>query len=60
MKRKNEKMKESYVSPLVEVIEVDVEEGFAMSASTEINAAANDFTTNNFDPNDGGSTMGHF
>lgn len=56
----NEKMKKEYVSPLVEVIEVDVEEGFAMSTSTEIKGAANDFTTNSFGNGDGGSTMGDF
>lgn len=60
MNRKNEKKKRKYVSPLIEVIEVDVEEGFAMSTSAEIKGAANDFTTNGFGVNDGGSTMGDF
>lgn len=58
MKRKNVKMEKEYISPLVEVIEVGVEEGFAMS--TEIRGAANDFTSNDFGTNDGGSTMGDF
>lgn len=60
MKRKNVKMEKEYISPLIEVIEVGVEEGFAMSTGTEIRGAANDFTTNGFSENDGGSTMGHF
>lgn len=49
-----------YVSPQIEVIEVDVEEGFAMSVSTEIKGSSNDFTTNSFGAGGGGSTMGDF
>lgn len=56
--RNDEKVKKEYISPLVEVVEVDVEEGFAMSV--EIRGAANDFTTNSFGNNDGGNTMGDF
>lgn len=58
MKNDARVMKKEYVSPLIEVIEVDVEEGFAMSV--EIKGAANDFTTNSFGNGDGGSTMGDF
>lgn len=58
MKTDERVMKKEYVSPLIEVIEVDVEEGFAMSV--EIKGAANDFTTNSFGNGDGGSTMGDF
>lgn len=58
MKNDARVMKKDYVSPLIEVIEVDVEEGFAMSV--EIKGAANDFTTNSFGNGDGGSTMGDF
>jgi hypothetical protein len=59
MKKNNEKMKKEYVSPLIETIEVDVEEGFAMSGS-EVKGSANDFTTNSFGNGDGGNTMGDF
>lgn len=58
MKNDARVMKKEYLSPLIEVIEVDVEEGFAMSV--EIKGAANDFTTNSFGNGDGGSTMGDF
>ncbi|WP_165042773.1 hypothetical protein [Dysgonomonas sp. ZJ709] len=58
MKSNEKVMKKEYVSPLIEIIEVDVEEGFAMSV--EIKGAANDFTTNSFGNGDGGSTMGDF
>lgn len=60
MKKNSEEMRKEYVSPLIEIIEVDVEEGFAMSAGTGISGAANDFTTNSFGTGDGGSTMGDF
>jgi len=60
MKKNNGEFKKEYVSPLVEIIEVDVEEGFAMSIGTEIKGAAHDFTTNSFGNGDGGSTMGNF
>ena len=56
MKKNEEKMSRDYVSPLVETIEVDVEEGFAMS-DVKIKGAANDFTTNSFGNGDGRSTM---
>lgn len=57
-KMKNENLTRKYVSPLIEVIEVDVEEGFAMSV--EIKGASNDFTTNSFGDAGGGSSMGDF
>ncbi|MFC4673844.1 hypothetical protein [Dysgonomonas termitidis] len=60
MKKNSEDLKKEYVSPLIEIIEVDVEEGFAMSTGTEIKGAAHDFTTNSFGSRDGGSTMGDF
>lgn len=59
MKRKANEKKEKYVSPLIEIVEVEVEEGFAVS-SVEIKGASNDFTTNSFGSGDGGSTMGDF
>ncbi|MBK5721499.1 hypothetical protein JGH11_11510 [Dysgonomonas sp. Marseille-P4677] len=58
MRNNEKKVRKEYISPLIEVIEVDVEEGFAMSV--EIKGAANDFTTNSFGNGDGGSTMGDF
>ncbi|MDU1891690.1 MAG: hypothetical protein E6767_13460 [Dysgonomonas sp.] len=58
MKKNNEEKKREYVSPLIEVIEVDVEEGFAMSVG--IKGAVNDFTTNSFNGSGGGSSMGDF
>lgn len=53
-------MRTKYASPLIEVIEVEVEKGFAMSVSSETSGAANDFTTNSFGAGGGGSTMGDF
>jgi len=58
MKKNEGVIKKEYVSPLIEIIEVDVEEGFAMSVG--IKGAANDFTTNSFGNGAGGSTMGDF
>lgn len=60
MKKNSGEMQNDYVSPLIEIIEVDVEEGFAMSTGTGIKGAANDFTTNSFGNGDGGNTMGDF
>ncbi|WP_156032911.1 hypothetical protein [Prevotella sp. 10(H)] len=57
---KNEKMKKEYVSPLIEIIEVEVEEGFAMSTGVEIRGASHNFTSNSFGNGDGGNTMGDF
>lgn len=56
--KKEERLKRKYESPLFEIIEVDVEEGFA--ASMAIKGHTNDFTTNSFGSNDGGGTMGDF
>lgn len=51
-------MERKYVSPSIEAIEVEVEEGFAFSAvEVTPGAQANDFTTNSFGPGGGGSTM---
>jgi len=60
MRKKDGKMKKEYVSPLIDTIEVDVEEGFAMSVGVGIKGSANDFTTNSFGTGDGGSTMKDF
>jgi len=59
MRKNEEVMKKKYVSPLIETIEVDVEEGFAMSG-VGIKGASNDFTSNSFGDGDGGNTMGDF
>lgn len=50
-------MKKNYVSPFIEVIEVEVEEGFAISVEFTTNGVVNDFTTNSFGAGGGGSTM---
>lgn len=50
-------MEKKYVSPSIEAIEVEVEEGFAFSVEN-IPGQANDFTTNSFGPGGGGSTIG--
>lgn len=60
MEKKDGKMGKEYVSPLIETVEVDVEEGFAMSTGVGVNTKANDFTTNSFGSGDGGSTMKDF
>lgn len=58
--KKNEEMKKEYLSPLIEILEVDVEEGFAMTSS-EVKGTSNDFTTNDFGGGvGGGNTMGDF
>lgn len=59
MKKNGKEMKKEYVSPLIEIIEVDVEEGFAVS-NVEIKGRANDFTSNSFGNGEGGNTMGDF
>ncbi len=48
-------MKKNYVSPFIETIEVEVEQGFAVSVEINPTGAVNDFTTNNY--GGGGSTM---
>ncbi len=48
-------MNKSYVSPSVEAMEVEVEEGFAVSVAIGVEGKVNDFTTNNY--GGGGSTM---
>ena len=50
-------MEKNYVSPFIEVIEVEVEEGFAVSVSVNPSGQVNDFTTNSFGTGGGGSTM---
>jgi hypothetical protein len=60
MRKDENVIRKEYVAPLIEVIEVDVEEGFAMSSVVEIRGSANDFTTNSFNNGNGGSTMGDF
>ncbi len=50
-----EKMERKYVSPLIETIEVEVEQGFAVSVEMGVKGDVNDFTTNNY--GGGGSTM---
>lgn len=50
-------MEKNYVSPFIEVIEVEVEEGFAISVVVSPNGSVNDFTTNSFGAGGGGSTM---
>lgn len=52
-------MEKIYVSPSIEVIEVEVEEGFAISVDTTSNAQTNNFTTNKFGTG-GGRTMSDF
>ncbi|WP_163215099.1 hypothetical protein [Bacteroides sp. 519] len=44
--KKNREEEKNYLSPHLEVVEVNVEEGFAASAAIE--GELNDFTTNNF------------
>lgn len=48
-------MKKNYVSPFIETVEVEVEQGFAVSVSLGVKGDVNDFTTNNY--GGGGSTM---
>ncbi len=48
-------MSKNYVSPSVEAMEVEVEEGFAISVANGMEGSVNNFTTNNF--GGGGSTM---
>lgn len=50
-------MKRRYISPSIEVIEVDVEEGFVASIEINPSGQVNDFTTNSFGSGGGGSTM---
>lgn len=51
-------MEKMYLSPSIEVIEVEVEEGFAASGSeTSVIGQSNDFTTNSFGSGGGGSTL---
>ena len=49
------KMKKNYVSPFIETVEVEVEQGFAVSVDLGVKGDVNDFTTNNY--GGGGSTM---
>lgn len=53
MEKKQEEEKD-YLSPHLEIVNVDVEEGFA----TSIKGSANDFTTNDF--GDRGGTMTNY
>ena len=48
-------MKKNYVSPFIETVEVEVEQGFAVSVALGVKGDVNDFTTNNY--GGGGSTM---
>ena len=50
-------MKKNYVPPFMEVIEVEVEKGFAVSVSVDPSGKVNDFTSNAFGNGGGGSTM---
>lgn len=50
-------MEKNYVSPFIEVIEVEVEEGFAISVAAGFSGNVNDFTSNSFGPGGGGRTM---
>lgn len=50
-------MNKKYVSPFIEVIEVEVEEGFAISVPINTDGRVNDFTTNSFGAGGGGQTM---
>jgi hypothetical protein len=49
-------MRKNYVSPFIEVVEVEVEEGFAVSVGINPEGTAHDFTTNNFG-SAGGNTL---
>jgi hypothetical protein len=49
-------MRKNYVSPLIEVMEVEVEAGFAATMTFTVDGNSNDFTTNNFGTA-GGNTM---
>jgi hypothetical protein len=49
-------MRKNYVSPLIEVMEVEVEAGFAATTTFSADGNSNDFTTNNFGTA-GGNTM---
>lgn len=53
-------MEKNYVSPFIEVVEVEVEEGFAISVAVVPFGRTNDFTTNSFGAGGGGSTMYDF
>lgn len=53
-------MEKIYVSPSIEVIEVEVEEGFAISVAINPTSSTNNFTTNSFGSGGGGRTMTDF
>lgn len=50
-------MEKKYVSPFIEVIEVEVEEGFAISTQATVSGQVNNFVTSGFD---GGSSTRDF
>jgi hypothetical protein len=49
-------MRKNYVSPFIEVVEVEVEEGFAVSVEIDPKGTAHDFTTSSFG-SAGGNTL---
>jgi hypothetical protein len=50
-------MDRNYVPPAIEAMEVEVEEGFAVSVNVDPDGAVNNFDTNGYGSQGGGSTM---
>jgi uncharacterized membrane protein len=51
-------MDKNYDSPSIEVVEVEVEQGFASSSvDSSVDGITNDFTSGGFGPGAGGRTM---
>jgi hypothetical protein len=48
-------MTKKYVSPLIEVVEVEVEQGFAVSVDVNPEGFSHDFSTVNFNSENGNS-----
>jgi hypothetical protein len=55
--KKRMRMDRNYVPPAIEAMEVEVEEGFAVSVAVNPNGAVNNFDTNGYGSQGGGSTM---